>query len=292
MKENYEIKVRSITPCAIYLPSTLNVFGLVTNKGYLNRVVYHSDNLIIHVAKPCLQAKHIIILGSGYSLSLDENHQITHHDPFMILPDMKKYDNDTVVFSIFYPFEAKGLEAAGKELANFINSYFKESNHITLIGHSKCGACFANATQWIKRKQLNVVTVSAPFYGTPVTDLENFSANLNWLVRKIYGIIFSDHKVDRDIAPNSSFIQQANYEGLLKFNHVNVVSNCPTSFTINPIDLFLRYLNESQQIDGDGIVPASSQRLSLTGTVSKEVLATHASSLDCGIKIAKELFLH
>lgn len=101
----------------------------------------------------------------------------------MILPNIN-FQEDLTIMSIFYPFESRGLENAGKELSYFIDSVMQDYDNITLIGHSKCGVCFANAAKWIKCKNLKIVTISAPFLGTIMANKEEMF-RLFWF-RKLY----------------------------------------------------------------------------------------------------------
>ena len=55
---------------------------------------------------------------------------------------------------------------------SFVNLLLDKMFYITLLGHSKCGVCFANAVKWIKHEHINTVTISAPFQGTPMADKE------------------------------------------------------------------------------------------------------------------------
>lgn len=204
----------------------------------------------------------------------------------MILPNIE-FQEETVI-SIFYPFESEGLENAGKELSAFVNSIMQEYDSITLIGHSKCGVCFANTVKWIKHKYVNIVTISTPFQGTSIADKEAMFEELNWFEEQVYTLIFSNHTVDQDIMPNAEFIQNADYSGLENCTHINIVSECPrrsTSF----LDIVLTYLDEMAKIKGDGIVPkASQQYLSYSNTIEVEIEATHATSLKIGVEIVKK----
>lgn len=258
-----------------------NIF--VTKRQELEKVIYSTNNLIMHIAKQG-KTKKLVILGSGYSLSIDKQNQIVKHDPLMILPSIKGYSKDTTVVSIFYPFECKGLEEAGKELAEFINSKLRDWNEIILIGHSKCGVCFANAAKWIEPK-ITIVTVSAPFRGTTIADRESILKKLNWVEKVAYSLIFSNHEVDKNIMPNSEFVENADYSGLQKNNHINVISTCPTK-SLNPIDLFLIHMDK--YVNGDGIVPKESQELQFDITSTKRIEATHATSLQKSIICIKE----
>ncbi len=250
----------------------------------IDNIEYKSENLIIHVNKQGGK-KNLVIIGSGYSLSIDENNKVIKHDLFLSLYNAKGYSKNTTVMSIFYPFESKGLQQAGKELSDFINSKLKEYEEITLIGHSKCGVCFANAAKWIERK-INIVTVSASFYGTPVADKEKIEATLKGLQKKVALIIFGNHNVDKDIMINSKFMRVANYSALENHNHINVMSTCPKK-SFNPIDLLLMYVDK-KGVNGDGIAPFVSQKLKFKSTTTVIIEKTHAHSLSKAIGIIKQ----
>lgn len=258
----------------------------VCNGDEIKNIVYKSDNLIIHEVKH--GSRNLIILGTGYSVSIDEKNKIVNHDPFMIMSDMEF--GDETVLSIYYPFESAGLEVAGEELSDYINSVSNEYDSITLVGHSKCGVCFANAVKWINDTKINIVTVSAPFLGTPIADTKAMTETLNQAQRLLYKIIFSNHKVDQDIMIGSEFIISADYSGLEKCAmHINIVSKCPEKNS-NLLDCLLKYLDEVAMIRGDGIVPKSSQQgINYENTIEIVIEATHASSLQKGWEIAEEL---
>lgn len=252
----------------------------------LKNVLYRSENIIIQQMQK--GNENLIVLGSGYSLSIDEQNKVVNHDPLMILPNIE-FQEETVM-SILYPFESSGLEEAGMELSSFINSTLQDYDTITLIGHSKCGVCFANAVKWIESENINVITVSAPFSGTPMADRKAMFQKLSWFEKRVYALIFSNHNVDKDIIPNSKFLQNVDYTGLENCTHINIISECPEK-SINPLDLMLRYLDKKGEINGDGIVPKTSQQsVSYSNTVLKNIDATHATSLEIGVGIVKELF--
>lgn len=256
----------------------------VCNGEKLENVIYKSENLIIQDVQN--GNGDLVIIGSGYSLSINEQHKIIKHDPLMALPNVDC--EDVTIMSIYYPFESNGLEEAGKELSTFINQRRCEYDSITLIGHSKCGVCFANAAKWIKYEDLNVVTISTSFEGTPIADEQEMSAKLNRFMKLTYKLIFSDHAVDKDLITDSEFMQNADYSGLERCTHINIVSTCPNKST-NPIDVFLMCLDKSAGIDGDGIVPkASQQSLSYPNTIEIEIEATHATSMNKGVEEAKK----
>lgn len=258
----------------------------VNNGEILNNVLYKSDNIIIQQTQN--GNRDLIIIGTGYSLSLDEQNKIVNHDPLMILPNIK-FQEETVI-SVLYPFESSGLEESGKELSDFINSINHDYDSITLIGHSKCGVCFANAVKWIEHDNINIITSSAPFQGTPIANREEIFEKLNWFEERIYALIFSNHNVDKDIIPNSNFLQNTDYSGLENCTHINIVLECPEKVS-NPLDILLKHLDKKAGINGDGIVPKTSQQsISYSNTSLEYRWGTHVNSLDIGVEIAKQLF--
>ncbi len=255
------------------------------NGEFFENVVYKSQNLIIQqVAEG---NRDLIILGVGGSLSVDEQNKIVHHDPLMLLPDIEFQDE--TVLSIFYPFETAGLEDAGKELSTYINSITPQYDSITLIGHSKFGVCFANAAKWIKQKEiLTVFTISTPFYGTSIADKDAMFEKLNWFEYGAYMMNFSNHKVDQDLIPDSEFFKNADYSGLENCRHINIISKCPPKAQ-SFLDFLLKYLDERGEINGDGIVPEASQNLSYSNTITEKIEATHDTSLEMGVEMAKKM---
>ena len=262
------------------LPMTLN-------GQKLERVKHRSKNLIIHL--PVYDSNHdtLVILGSGHSLSIDANNVVVKHDPLMFWPDLrdiKKFNSD--IANIYYPFECEGLEQAGIELAKYINS--TKYSKVFFIGHSKCGVCFCNAAKYMnnKDKKLVFISISAPFKGTPTTDIPTFTKNFGIVVRTIYKLIFSNHKVDQDIQINSKFIKNADFTGLTNNTHLNIISIIPSKKLLNPVDMFLKYVDYKAKILGDGIVSKSSQEAGCIDGTTKTVVieATHAGSLKEGIK--------
>ena len=132
---------------------------------------------------------------------------------------------------------------------------------------------------------MTIVTVSAPFRGTPVADRKTILGKLNLIERIAYSLIFSNHEVDKNIMPNSEFFKKADYSGLQKHNHINIISTCPTK-SLNAIDLILMYMDK--YVDGDGIVPEESQELTFDKTAVNRIEATHATSLQKAIIYMKE----
>lgn len=251
----------------------------VRNGKLLENVVYKSSNLIIQKIRT--GNRNLIIIGSGYSLSIDNNNRITYHDPFMIFRNIDI--KNATIMSIFYPLEASGLEESGKELSNFINSISKDYDNITLIGHSKCGVCFANATKWIAFDNLKIITISAPFYGTPFVNKKDVFQKSNLFEKFIYSLTFSNHAVDKDIIPNSNFIQNADYSGLEKCKHINIISECPKASKALS-DIFFNYVDTKLNLSGDGVIPRRSQYLSYPNTIEILIKANHATSFKIGTK--------
>ncbi len=250
-------------------------------------ILYQSDNVILQVLEQNKNAKNVVILGEGYSKSVNKEGVITHCDPLMVKPNTKLFNQDTQVIYVYYPFDVEQqqerLGIAGQEIASYINDY--QAENIVAIGHSKCGVCFANMAQWLNRK-ITIVTISAPFKGTVVAD-KTFKETMNCFESSIYNSIFSNHQVDKDIIAGSCFLEQANYNGLAKQNHINIVSACQKE-SCNLIDKILSYINDKYSIDGDGIVPLESQLMEYENTIQILIEASHATSMEKGIEVAKQ----
>lgn len=244
----------------------------------LRNVIFKSENLVIQKIMDGTEStrRTCIIMGSGYSLSVDDDNDIVYKDPLFFPPSGKKYGNHTVL-SLFYTFQCEGLDASARELARFIDTRLNGYDRVILHGHSKCGSHFLKATEYLNRR-VTIISVSAPLntLGTPITDRKLFASNLNWFFRKAYGLIFSDHNVDRDLCRNSDFLTNLNLKYLSKHNHIIVVSKCP-KFPLTPLDLFLKYIDKKANINGDGIIPRASQLPA--GYAFHEIEATHASSM-------------
>lgn len=202
----------------------------------------------------------IVIVGNGNSVSFDPNGHVACHDPlhYPRHTTLGEYGNCTV-YDAYFPQNCDGLYEAAKQIADFVNN-LPADRKVVLNGHSKCGCCFIMAAAHIQRS-CSIVSVSSPLRGTPVADLEEFQEKLSSrLLKWLYLSIFSDHRVDRDIIPGSDFLSKL--AGILpqvnNRHHLNlVVSKC--AFSFNPLDFALWLLDKWMGIDGDGIVPYTSQ---------------------------------
>lgn len=189
--------------------------------------------------------------------------------------------------TLYYPKACKGLDVAGKELAEFINENLDSYKKIILHGHSKCGCCFANLAQWLSKWSIlrtHIITVSAPLRGTPFANFEGFSQKLNAIEKFFYRKIFSDHNVDRDISPNSKFISNLNLQSIDKLHREYIVSKCAPS--LNPIDWILWLIDIRAGIHGDGIVPLDSQ---IPDGIYYQIKASHSTSMRNSCKIVRNL---
>jgi len=172
-------------------------------------------------------------MGSGYSLSLDNENNVVH-----------------------------------EELAHYINNSMQQYENIILHGHSKCGSCFIEATKFLKRK-VTIISVSAPINkeGTPFADRHLFDTRLNWLEKLFLHKIFSDYNIDKDLCKNSKFLTNLSLDYLTHHKHLIVVSECG-KFTFNPTQLLLTWIDKSKMINGDGIISKSSPDLKGLGCFS------------------------
>lgn len=272
---------------------SLVVIGLynlicITKGKRIKNIIYKSNNIIIQLLQKG-KGENLVIIGGGYSMSIDSSNRVIRHDPFMVLPSTQRFKKSTTVISMYYTFESEGLEASGKEIATFVNDQTNSYKTISLIGHSKCGVCFANAKQWIKKKLLALVTISPPFKGTPLTT-QGFDDDLDPIKKKIFNFIYSKHQVDLDIARNSKFLKTADYSKVNEnCQHYNFVSIRHKS--VNPVESFVKWFT-NDKIGADLVVPKASQKVDFEGTIEVEINCTHMTSMDASLEIiTKELDL-
>ena len=259
---------------------------LVSNRQLLSGVVHKTNNIVIQKIQTGTKNEKCYIIGNGHSLSVDENNHVVKHDPLMHEFN-QNISKDHTVYAFFFTFECTGLEDAGFEIANFVNSLNEEYEEIIMVGHSKCGVCLSNASCYCN-KLITLVTISAPYHGTVVADKEWVEANVkSRIFVKIYNMIFSDHNVDRDIAPGSNFIQNMNQPICNK--HINIISSFSSIRECRSlVDLALLAIDKIMRLRGDGVVPLTSQ-YSYTNNQIIYVECSHASSLKEGMKIIEAL---
>lgn len=246
----------------------------------LRNVRYKSENIIIQQLNTGSNGV-VVIHGGGHSVSVDENNKVTFADPLFIPPTKNTDYGKCTVMTVYFPKTCEGLEAAGKELADFINHRLGEFSKVILHGHSKCGCCFLNLAQWLTR-HCTIVSVSAPLKGTPVADLRTFSSQLSAFKKFFYLKIFSDHNVDRDICPGSKFIRNMEIVSAISHHNCHIVaSKCGRS--CNPIDWVLSLVDKLLGINGDGIVPLTAQ-LPPFYAKCKIITASHGTSLHKSIR--------
>lgn len=291
---------KKISKLSIFMVSAVvTLVGYIIMKQFLimkgdkaGEILYKSDNVILQIWGRNKNAKNVVIWGDGYSESVNEEGKITHCDPLMFKPNTNLFNKDTQVIYVYYPFDIEQqkerLGVAGQEIARYINENLKDykEENIVAIGHSKCGVCFANMAQWLNRK-ITIVTTSTPFRGIEVADKSLLKEKMNYFEFSICNIMISDHQVNKDIIPGSYFLKQVNYDGLANQNHINIVSTCKEESN-NMIDNILSYINDKYSINGDGIVPLESQLMEYENTIQIFIDASHATSMEKGIEIAKK----
>lgn len=250
----------------------------------IRNVVYKTRNIVVVLKRKVQNTTNCVIMGSGYSLSINGKKQVTYKDPLFFAPSGKGY-GDCDVFSMFFTLDCLGLQEAGKDISNFINTQLYNYSGVVLHGHSKCGACFLNLAQWLNRK-VSIISVSAPINisGAPITSPE-FQQGLNIVEAKLFNYIFSNHKVDKDISPNSTFLKNINLVAFREHHYRIIVSTCCGSITFNPVSIFLKWFDKMHGIKGDGIIPLCSQ---VPTSCSFDLIsATHAESMSKSIKVVK-----
>lgn len=246
----------------------------------IGEIVYKTNNILIEKIQDGTCDDKCYIIGTGYSLSVDENDLVSLHDPFMDKFSID-IDKSITVFSFYFTFESSGLGESSKELANFINNLDNKYKNIYLIGQSKCGICSYNASHYCD-KDITLVTISAPFKGTPTADLDCVKTRLKHnILRLFYDNMFSNHNVDKDIIPNSKLLNSLEKP---KFKqHINITSRINDLSECKSIsDYFLYYWDKSLKLNGDGVVPYDSQLIDSTKTIN--ITSSHAHSLEKGIR--------
>lgn len=246
----------------------------------IGEIVYKTDNLLIEKIQEGNECDKCYIIGTGYSLSVDDNDLVSSHDPFMDKFSID-IDKNITAFSFYFTFESSGLGESSKELANFINNLDNKYKNIYLIGQSKCGICAYNASHYCD-KDITLVTISAPFKGTPTADLECIKERLKHnVLRLFYDNMFSNHNVDKDIIPNSKLLnslEKPKYK-----EHINITSRISSLKDCKSIsDYFLYYWDKALKLNGDGVVPYDSQLIDSTKTIN--IISSHAHSLERGIR--------
>lgn len=257
---------------------------LIKNGEVFPNVVYKTSNVLVQQIQMGTKKERCYIIGNGHSLELNCHDRVIKHEPFTERFN-PKISKEHTVFAFYFTYECAGLCKASEDLAEFINRIGKQGKlgHPILVGHSKCGVCLSNATHYLGY-DVTLVTISAPFSGTPVTNMEYVEAKLkSKLLIWIYKKIFSNHNVDKDIMPNSKFIRQLMLHPRC-IKHVNIVSKLPSSlYCKNLIDMVLLFLDKRLQINGDGIVPLKSQHHTLG--ITTEIYCSYASSLEKGLAL-------
>lgn len=258
----------------------------VKNNKILEGVVCKTENTIIQEVQRGRTRKRCYIIGNGHSLSVDGNNHVVKHDPLMheFKPEISE---EYTVYAFYFTFECSGLEESSREIAKFVNDLQDCYEEIFLVGHSKCGLCVTNAVQYCK-KQVILVTISAPFLGTIMADKKRVEAVLKFTpFIKIYNMIFSDHNVDRDIAPNSAFIK--NIRPSVCERHINIIASLEKTRDCRSVtDVFLLFVNKLMKINGDGIVSRTSQKAT-SSTRTMSIFSSHANSLQDAIAIIDKL---
>ncbi len=255
---------------------------LVSNKQILASIVYKTSNVLVQKIQSGTKCKKCFIIGNGYSVDIGENDEVIRHDPFM--PQFHpKIEKEHTVYAVYFTFDCEGLEVAAYEIAKFVSGIQSQFEETILVGHSKCGLCFTNASCYCKRP-VTLVTISTPFKGTIIADKKRAERRLRKkLYIKIYNKIFSNHNIDKDIVPYSDFLD--NLALPICNKQINIVSRIRSIYDCRSfIDIFLYLLDNIMRINGDGVVPTESQ-YTYTNCITYYLFCSHASSLKEGLKI-------
>ena len=227
-------------------------------------------------------------------MSVDDYNVPYKWDPYLSIPTEKEYEGilNGDIISMYFPFECKGLQKAGEDLAFYINENMKKYSQVVIIGHSKAGVCIANMARMLARKCV-LVFVSAPFEGTIIVDSFKMKKRLTTVENKVYQKYYNQHSVDLDIMPKSLFLRKADISGAKNHLCTNIVPEWVNVHNI--VDLGCKYLGHRIGYKhSDGIISVSSQeRLSKDYPTVKEIRmdASHANSLKRLLSLKKEKYI-
>lgn len=262
-------------------------------KGYkMKNVIYKDDNLILQRLKEG-RSRTLVVLGNGWNVSLDDNDRITKHDPIFQIPKgnlkflygcMKSYE----VITAYFPFECEGIDQSAGMLADFLNHNYCDYR-IILLGHSKSGAQFAQALNYLERnvKDVKLILVS-PALGGVKTNGE-IQATLGIIDLIIYRTIFVHHKVNDDITKGSYFLTKvADFSEISKYEAYLVRSSVAHK-TCDLINNYLLHLDKKLSINGDGIIGYDEQYYDTNWTQKFSIIASHNNSMACAIRKMKDL---
>ena len=144
----------------------------VNEKMDIKNVLYKTRNVLLIGVDGRHKEDTAYIVCEGLSMSVDDYNVPYKWDPYLSIPTEKEYEGilNGDIISMYFPFECKGLQKAGEDLAFYINENMKKYSQVVIIGHSKAGVCIANMARMLARKCV-LVFVSAPFEGTIIVDL-------------------------------------------------------------------------------------------------------------------------
>lgn len=251
----------------------------------IKTVLYKSQNvLLLRTSSIEQESKTAFIICEGSSLSIDELNIPYKWDPYLKFPNKREYKGTLKgdIIMMYFPFECKGLEEAGRDLAYYINENMYSYDNLMIIGHSKAGVCIANMAKMITRKAI-FVFVSAPFEGTIINDTEKVKSMLSNKEYQIFRKYYTQHAVDIDVQKNSDFLRKvADFSGVKKHHSINVISECKDIYTCKDI-VFKYFAARMGYKHSDGLVLVSSQEsLTQTYPLMKTIYidSSHAESLE------------
>lgn len=237
-------------------------------------VVYKTDNVAVEQVQKGTGSSVCFIIGAGKSLELNQENRVVKSDPFMEHSDYY-IDKQYSVYEFYFNSRCSGLNAAAKEIAEFADTLRDKYERIILVGHSKCGLCLYQAVQYCHVEPV-LVTVSTPYKGTFMADKNYMKAHYKSLFLLAYLLVFSNHKVDQDIIPDSPFLKTLHDQPIKNFIvYTSEISKEPA--TKDMADRFLRIVDRKFGIKGDGVVPLESQERG--GVQTRKMSCSHGTSL-------------
>lgn len=252
----------------------------IDEKLNIDTVLYKTPNTLL-LGLRSNKSDIAFIVCEGTSMSVDDENHPCKWGKHLTIPGEKEYNLlEGDVITMYFPFECKGLQQAGEDLAYYINENMKRYKRIIIIGHSKAGVCIANMARMLTRKTV-LIFVSAPFEGTKLADAEEVKKRVTKTEFGIYDKYFNQHPVDLDIIPNSYFLKEvADFSGVTQHACLNIVSECIGIHNVT--DIMCKYIAFRMEYKhSDGIVSVASQKALSESYQMKtmEIDASHANSL-------------
>lgn len=215
--------------------------------------------------------------------------------------DINTLSTKGTVLSFYFSVESHGIEAASKELANYINKKGGMYKHIVLIGFSSAGVMLYDVITKIspslmESTHFTLISISTPFKGCPWANRHLAQIELGIIGNAVYNDVFPHYcSPIRDVAVFSSYLSRfnPNIEELeKKCTLVNIECEARSLwraiFHFSARDIFMILLSKHHFMRdyglSDGIVPRNHQYL--PGVKNwYAIKTTHASAFSDSLEI-------